>query len=249
MRKLILAALLTLSVTQAQAALNSPARLKAFAKLPDWSGIWLQNTIKTDVNGQTFKDSPRPKFFGPPPYNPTWEAAYKARIAAMGTVPQKGCIIDFPATMESPQTFELIVTPEETVFTSGDGTFRHIYTDGRGHPPKDELLPTITGHSIGHWEGETLVVDTVARTPGPDRFLRLAAYSAEARFSERIRMTGKDTMEDQMTIDDPVAFIHPWTLTLTYERVTFYDRFDPYYCELDDRIDIKDGKETIAPAK
>ncbi len=48
--------------------------------------------------------------------------------------------------MESPQPFEAIVTPEETVLTFGDGTFRHIFTDGRGHPSKDELWPTVTGH-------------------------------------------------------------------------------------------------------
>jgi hypothetical protein len=149
--------------------------------------------------------------------------------------------------MESPQPFELIVTPEETVYTAGDGTFRHIYTDGRGHPA--DVWPTVTGHSIGHWEGQTLVVDTIARTPGPDRFLGLASYSEKARFTERIRMTGKDALEDRMTIVDPVAFTAPWTLTITYKRVTFIDRFDPYYCELDNRIDIKDGREVIKPAQ
>ena len=156
-------------------------------------------------------------------------------------------IIDFPTTMESPQPFNLIVTPEETVFTTGDGTFRHIFTDGRGHPGKDDLWPTITGHSIGHWQGQTLVVDTIARTAGPDRYLGLAAYSAAARFVERIRMTGKDRLEDQMTIDDPAAFTHPWKLTLGFSRITFIDRLDPYYCELDDRTKVVDGKLVILP--
>jgi hypothetical protein len=250
MRRVALLALAAaLAAAPALAAQNPPARVRAFAKLPNWSGMWVANGLEAEVSGhysdgdQAFR---KMKFAGHPPYNPAWEADYQKRIAAAGAAATKGCVIDFPATMESPQPFELIVTPEETVYTSGDGTFRHIYTDGRGHP--GDLWPTITGHSIGHWEGQTLVVDTVARTAGRDKFLGMAAYSEKARFSERIRMTGKDSLEDQMTIEDPVAFTRPWTLTLGFHRVTYIDRFDPYYCEFDNRIDIRDGKEIIKPA-
>ena len=253
MRRIILATLISLSVASAHAAPNSPARLRAFAKLPNWTGIWIENANESEVSGhyQNEKEAVAAfKFFGHPPYNAAWEAEYQKRLAAvLAVTATKGCVIDFPATMESPQTFELIVTPEETVYTAGDGTFRHIYTDGRRHPAKDDLWPTITGDSIGHWEGQTLVVDTIARTPGPDRFLGIAAYSDQAHFIERIRMTGKNSMEDQMTIDDPTAFTHPWKLTLGYKRVTYINRFDPYYCELDNRIELKDGKEIIVPAK
>jgi hypothetical protein len=244
----LLAILACLAVSPALAARNSPARDRAFARLPDWSGIWLADGMDVGVSGHSENDKSflALHFAQHPPYNPAWDAEYKKRVAGASSTASKGCVLDFPTTMESPQPFELIATPEETVYTSGDGTFRHIYTDGRGHPK--DVWPTVTGHSIGHWEGQTLVVDTIARTPGPDRFLGMAAYSEKARFSERIRMTGKGSMEDQMTIDDPVAFTHPWSVTLTYQRVTFIDRFDPYYCELDKRIDIKDGREVIKPA-
>ena len=250
-RGLMLAALLSVAVSPAHAAQNSAARVRAFARLPDWTGIWLSDSEQSDLGGRA-NTSPF-QFIRPPPYNPEWEAKHQARLArsktkATAEAPTiRQCIIDFPATMESPQPFNLIVTPEETVFTAGDGTFRHIFTDGRGHPAKDDLWPTITGHSIGHWEGQTLVVDTVARSPGPDRYLGLAAYSEAAHFTERIRMTGKDRLEDQMTIDDPVAFTHPWTLTLGFGRISFIDRLDPYYCELDDRTKVVDGKLVIVP--
>jgi hypothetical protein len=248
-RGVLLAALASLAVTPALAQRNSPARARAFARLPDWSGMWVADGLDVGVSGHSDNDKAflALKFFGHPPYNPAWDAEYHQRATALAKTASKGCVIDFPATMESPQPFELVVTPEETVYTAGDGTFRHIYTDGRRHP--DDVWPTITGDSIGHWEGRTLVADTIARTSGPDRFLGVVAYSEKARFSERIRMTGKDSMEDQMTIDDPIAFTQPWKVTLTYHRVTFINRFDPYYCELDTRIDIKDGKEVIAPAK
>ena len=252
-RAIVLCAMLAMAVTAAQAAQNTPRRVKAFARLPDWSGMWIEDANESDVNGQLpggATDLRAFKFAGHPPYNAEGEAAYQKRLAAAGDkTATKGCVIDFPATMESPQPFELIVTPEQTVYTAGDGTFRHIYTDGRGHPAKGDIWPTITGDSIGHWEGQTLVVDTIARTAGPDRFLGMAAYSEQARFTERLRMTGKDRLEDQMTIDDPAAFTHPWKVTLSYKRVTYINRFDPYYCEFDNRVQIVDGKESILPAK
>ena len=238
-----------LSVAPAVAAPNSPARIRVFSQLPDWSGMWVADNVEADVSGH-FADGDKAflklKFAAHPPYNAAWEADYQKRRAASATAATKGCVIDFPATMESPQPFALIASPEETVYTGADGTYRHIYTDGRGHPA--DLWPTITGHSIGHWKGQTLVVDTVERTAGPDKFLGMASYSEKARFTERIRMTGKDALEDQMTIEDPVAFTRPWTVTLGFHRVTYIDRFDPYYCEFDNRIDIKDGKEIIRPA-
>ena len=249
-RLALLALAAVLASAPAHAAQNSPARVKAFSKLPNWSGMWVANGIEAEVSGH-FKDNDKEflklQFAGHPPYNAKWEAEYQKRISASADTANKGCVIDFPTTMESPQPFELIVTPEETVYTSGDGTYRHIYTDGRGHP--GDLWPTITGHSIGHWEGDTLVVDTVERSAGTDRFLGMAAYSEKARFSERIRMVGKDAIEDRMTITDPAAFTRPWTVRLGYHRVTYIDRFDPYYCEFDKRIDIQDGKEILKPAR
>ena len=235
----------------AGAEVNSPARVRAFARLPDWTGIWLSDSEQSDLGGRNSLKSFR--FTEHPPYNAAWEAKYQERLARSRTKSTaeaptiRSCIIDFPATMESPQPFELIAMPEETVMTFGDGTFRHIFTDGRGHPSKDDIWPTVTGHSIGHWEGQTLVVDTIARSPGPDRYIGLAAYSEQAHFSERIRMVGKDRLEDVMTIDDPVAFTHPWTVNLGFQRVTFIDRLDPYYCELDDRTKVENGKLVILP--
>ena len=242
------AALLAATALPAHAAPNSVKQVQAFAKLPDWSGIWLAGSIVEDAGGNL--DTKPIKFLQTPPYNAEWLAAYQKRKASNEKKQTRGCLIDFPITMESPQPFRMLVTPAETVYLSGDGMWREIFTDGRPHPPKDKLWPTVTGHSIGHWEGETLVVDTVARLPGEVRFVGAAAFSDQAHFKERIRMTGQDSMEDQMTIEDPVAFTRPWVLTLHYSRVTFIDRLDPYYCELDERIDYdKTGKMVIKPAQ
>ena len=241
-----LMALLAGAATAGLAAPNTAKRTQAFAKLPDWSGYWIVDSIHETAG--SLLDVSKVKFFGDIPYNAKWMAEYNKRRGELRDKDVKQCVIDFPTTMESPQAFMLTVLPEQTIYFAGDGTFRQIFTDGRKHPPKDELFPTVNGHSIGHWEGETLVVDTIGRTAGPVLFLGAAAFSDQAHFSERIRMTGKDKLEDVMTIDDPVALTHPWTVNLGYDRTTLIDRLDPYYCELDDRIAFdKSGKMVIKP--
>jgi hypothetical protein len=247
----IRAALLALAAASAMtsgawAAANSAKRVQAFTRLPDWGGYWIVDSIHETAG--SLLDVPKVKFFGDIPYNPKWMAEYNKRRGELRDKDVKACVIDFPTTMESPQPFMLTVTPEQTLYMAGDGTFRQIFTDGRKHPPKDELFPTVNGHSIGHWQGQTLVVDTIGRAAGPVRFLGAAAFSDQAHFSERIRMTGKDRLEDVMMIDDPVALAHPWTVTLGYDRTTLIDRLDPYYCELDDRIGFdSNGKMVIKP--
>ena len=160
----------------------------------------------------------------------------------------KGCAFGFPAQMEAwDETFQAMILPEETVLLFERGEMRHIYTDGRRHPRKDDLWATTEGDSIGHWEGETLVVDTVARKAGPIGFLAVySPLSDQAHFSERIRMVSRDVLEDQMTIEDPVAFVRPWKMTIRYSRVKDLDRFIGYDCE-HDRNPIVDGHLTIAP--
>ena len=244
-KRAALAALLAVAATAALAAPNSAKRLQAFSKLPDWSGYWIVDSIHETAG--SLLDVPKVKFFGDIPYNPTWMAEYNKRRGELREKEVKQCVIDFPTTMESPQPFMLTVTPEQTIYMAGDGTFRQIFTDGRPHPPKDQLFPSITGHSIGHWEGQTLVVDTVARIGGPVLFLGGASFSDQAHFKERISLVGKDKLEDEMTIDDPVALTHPWTVKLGYDKTTLIDHLDPYYCELDDRIAFKDGKMVIKP--
>ena len=61
----------------------------------------------------------------------------------------------------SPLMFEILTTPEETAMIFSSREIRHVYTDGRPHTPNEDLWPTPWGDSIGHWEGQTLVIDTI----------------------------------------------------------------------------------------
>jgi hypothetical protein len=85
------------------------------------------------------------------------------------------------------------------------------FADGRPHPKKEDLWPTDLGDSIGHWEGATLVIDTIARKAGPvvPNTVGFADLSAQAHFTERLTRIDADTLQDDMTIDDPQRFVHP----------------------------------------
>lgn len=242
------------------AAMNSAQRVQAFAALPDWTGFWEWNAIEVDaLSGEPDLSKFRSvisdtTLYGHPPYNAAWDAKYRADTAAMftsgkATASFKNCgAFGFPAQMSiwgSP--LQLLTTPEQTVILFERFEARYVYTDGRKHPKKDDLWPTTEGDSIGHWEGDTLVIDTVARKAGPIGFLALTSLlSKEAHFIERIRKVGANALEDRLTIEDPVAFARPWHITIGYRRVAGLDRFIGYDCE-NDRNPIVDGKIQIAP--
>ena len=96
-------------------------------------------------------------------------------------------------------------------------------TDGRDHPPLDELWPTVTGNSVGHWEGDTLVIDTIMVTNPNEFFQGAPPLSEEARYSERIRLDG-DRLRIDMTIEDPVTLSEPWKARLALVRDEGFDR-------------------------
>ena len=95
------------------------------------------------------------------------------------------------------------------IFYEFDHNIRQIWTDGRPHP--EFIEPSWVGHSIGRWEGDTLIVDTVGIRPEP--WLNSGGHvaSAELRVEERYRRLDNDTLEIMLTLTDPKAFAKPWT--------------------------------------
>ena len=265
------AALLVASAAAASAFAQAPA------KLPDWSGQW-ENVGATP--------SPDGGFYEPleqvlrdlewsPPSRPEVQAAVDkiaaAQKKAMDAM-RKGidpggavtaCSFGYPALMiESPLMFEILPTPTETALIFSSREIRHVYTDGRDHPGKDDLWPTPWGDSVGHWEGDTLVIDTVAVKSafpgregvsvnafgGIEEMQTVALLSPDAHFVERIRMLDKDHLEDRITIVDPKNLTKPWVLRRTYQRVTHIHRMVYEDCEGEERNPIVDGKFTLTPA-
>jgi hypothetical protein len=248
----------------ARAQVSSKERLKAFAKLPDWSGMWELDAFVGQADGQQFsaEDQRKLKEYAAalrPSFTPEYQAKYdeirkriEAAIAAdpdhpPATHPPLCNAPPFPAT-SSPGMLEWRVTPEETTFISTVGAVRHIYTDGRSHPRKDELWPTLMGDSIGHWEGDTLVVDTIGT--------RKQLYSGELsgffypmsdqlHFTERIRRASRDEMQIDYTVEDPVALTKPIHATIRYARVTDFNRMiEETDCEQNERDPVVNGRFT-----
>lgn len=91
----------------------------------------------------------------------------------------------------------------------GPHTFRTVYMDGRSHP--DNLSPTNYGHSIGWWEGDTLVIDTVGFNEDFWFERRGLPHTESLHMLERLTRTSHDTMEYRVTIDDPAAYTKPFT--------------------------------------
>jgi hypothetical protein len=111
------------------------------------------------------------------------------------------------------QTSKLIVIEYEANYG-----LRNIYIDGRKNPPQGEPQPWWYGYSAGHWEGDTLVVETNnlrgAEESPYDGWLDVngSPYSGQAKFTERFRRPTYDHLQIDITLDDPKAYTKPWTV-------------------------------------
>jgi len=187
------------------------------AKLPDWSGVWLPDKAHANY----------PFGHVPPPWTPK-AAAYIAEqqnLDKAGT-PNNIYINCLPEGMPSfiimtLNSSEFLFTPGRvTILNEFDGNrLRRIYTDGRQHPKDPDL--TFNGHSIGHWEGDTLVVDTVAILP--ETFLPLGQSvgipnNGDLHIVEHIHLAAPDRLEDTLAIEAPKVLTAPWVITKSFVR-------------------------------
>jgi hypothetical protein len=221
---------------EARADLDSKERLTVLAKLPDWTGVW-QSSI-AGGSGAARSAAPANSASGSGavpraalPYNPTWqakfEAAQKKLNAIAGEEPTSDntvtqCIWGMPRIFDGPYTFEITVLPEQTFFNYDVNEYRHVWTDGRTHPP--HVTPTDMGHSIGRWEGETLVVHTNGLKLGIWANSAGAILSDKASITERWSQTDKDHLKVDVVVEDPLALTKPYSATHRYQRVADTNR-------------------------
>jgi hypothetical protein len=243
-------------VSTAHADPNSAARVRTFASLPDWTGIWLSAAWwSMDVSGRLpggeAQLQSNLQLIRHPPYNAEWEAKFQAGMKNTAALVQqnatfKVCSRGFPALMEAPYQFQVVVLPEETLLVFENQQVRHIYTDGRRHPPNEDLWSTRLGDSVGHWKGNTLIVDTVARTSEPIAPRAWLSFLSDgAHITERLRMVNPNELEDRLTIEDPIALAQPWRIELKFKRLPEMNRMIPFDCTENDRNPVVDGKMTI----
>ena len=203
-----------------------PAEWAALARLPDWTrGVWQIDWTAL------FSPGGRPV---PPSLTPEYAAKLKAFQAgqAHGENVQNenaNCVPPgVPQIMQMPYPLEFIYSPGRvTIAIETDSQVRRVFTDGRKHPEDPDL--TFNGDSIGHWEGDTLVVDTVALEPHTS-IAPGVGHSDQLHITERYRQTGPDRLEIATTIEDPKALTQPWTVTRPYIRHADW-QIQEYVCE------------------
>jgi hypothetical protein len=173
-------------------------------------GFWL---VRPGGGGQNFTPN------GPIPYQPWAKTEADRRASKPLEDPYVNCIPSGgPRLYRTPPGFDIVEAPDlqriYMVNIAGASSWRVIYMDGRQHPTGAALVPSYMGHSIGHWEGDTLVVDTVgfnnkfwldARMP----------HTTQLHIVERITRTDVNNLRAEVTIDDPGAYTAPFTGVLS----------------------------------
>lgn len=204
---------------------------------PDFTGAW--ERIGPGALGRGQGTDPRIALPVPaPPLKPQFLKDWQARQQAAREATAKGqprginwvnCLPDgMPGMMQGPFPMEVLQTRGQvTIIQESFTQVRRILLD-RPQKALDEVDPTFYGHSVGRWNGDTLVVDTI----GIKEEVRYqdAPHSSQMRITERLRLVQPDQLWDEITIEDPVTLEKPWTFTFAYRRMPNYTLLE-YICE------------------
>lgn len=200
-------------------------------KLPDWGGVWAPaSLLANSASGRTQSQ---------PSLTPKAQQeldAFRAKQAAEGVdqFAQAHCIPPgMPGIMRQPYPVEFLFSPGRvTVFAETYSQARRIYTDGRALPDDPEAY--FNGTSVGHWEGDTLVVDTVGFSPLVT-YIAGVPHGDNMKIHERIWLEKPDAMRIEMTITDPGVLAQPYVLQIAYKKEPTWE-IREYVCEENNRL-------------
>jgi hypothetical protein len=170
---------------------------------------------------------------------------YVERNAKDGLDPYFSCMPGGPLRITGGFGWRLVQHPTTNsthIFMLQEGnahTYRQIFMDGRKHP--EDPSPTWYGHSIGRWEGDTLVVDTVGLN---DKFWLDAGgtpHTEQLHLVERYRRTDFTTLRRDVTVEDPGAFTRPFTVTFTAKLGTPDSEILEYICIENNQYGLAQG--------
>jgi hypothetical protein len=155
-----------------------------------------------------------------------------------------------PALTAGPYANEILQNAKQlNWFQEFPGETWRIYLDGRPHPNPEEVAATLTGHSTGKWDGNTLVVETVhIRTDtllfGQGRSAKSLGHSDKMRIVTRFHRVDAEHLQVKGTVEDPEALVTPWQYTLTYRRQPGEEIVE-YLCEDNnqEKLDPVTGRE------
>jgi hypothetical protein len=222
----------TVGKTVIGAALALAAGVCVAAERPDFTGVWT-NAGAPGIGGAT-----RAAPATPPPLKPEAKAridAYQKLVAKSGDSPGGWCLgTGMPGSMlgSGGYPMEIIQRPEQiTIIYEAHSETRRVYFGNRNAPEKDRV-PGRNGYSSGHWEGDTLVVETDNLVDQVDQ--RTTSHSDQATIVERYSLDGKDEqgrriLKAEMTMTDPGFYTAPVKQTKRWAEVP-NGRLLPYEC-------------------
>ena len=193
---------------------QSPAaksNVSAPADPRDLSGMW---EFFANIPGQGIYATPSKI---PPPMTPWAKAKYDEAKPGYGPKAQGGgndpilkCNpTGIPRILFFPQPFEIFQAPGRMfMFFERDHAWRQIWTDGRGHPK--DLAPTWMGDSIGKWDGDTFIVDTIGLSEKSWLDFYGDPHSEDIHLIERYKRVDQTTMSLQLVVEDPKAYTSTW---------------------------------------
>ena len=213
----------------------------ALDALPDWGGIRF-GRFGASNNQSAAEPVPKGEYA-------ERRAAWLAEARANGGVVRRARSNCSPPGM--PRIMRLAQYPYEFIFAPGRVTInqeawmqtRTIWTDGRAHDPDHD--PSFMGDSIGHWEGDTLVVETVGILPELEIDTGFG-HSDKFRLVERIHLdpADPDVLVNEMWMEDPEALAEPFTLSVRYRRDR-YGKLIEFQCAENDRNPIDQEGHTL----
>jgi hypothetical protein len=153
------------------------------------------------------------------PFQPWAAALYNYNSANLSKFDPEGYCLPpgGPRLMATPFPMEVIQLPEEDriimIYEGGTHIWREIYMDGRPHPALDKIDgQTYLGHSVGHWERDTLVIDSTGYNEATWLDQWGHPHTSQLHVIEKITRPDKNSMHYEATIDDPGAYTRPWTI-------------------------------------
>jgi hypothetical protein len=182
-------------------------------QLPDWSGVWV--LYHGQEAGIDATDPTRTHLT--PKYAAIQAAAREKKSQAnMSTCLPAGST----GVLQHGLLHEYLFTPGRVTMLFEDGEVRRIYTDGRPHLSLDELSFSFMGDSIGHWQGKTLVVDTIG-FPNGELWQNYGVRATKnTQLIERIFLNDQNFIQIDSSLTDPEIFTEPYTYSRQYQRST-----------------------------
>jgi hypothetical protein len=207
---------------------------------PDMSGVW-QAPYVPDVtksgNGQTG--------VGELPFTPAGLAAWNAYDASQGDYTANCLPFGLMRNTNAPHPLQIVHNPQYIAFLYEQNTwFRVVPTDGRPHPK--DVEPTWDGNARGHWENDTLVLDTVGFNDKTRLDTLGHPHSAQMHTIERYRRVDAGHISLDLTIDDPLYYSKPWKNLRTFTRRPDWEIME-YACEENNK-DVTEGHVKVFTA-